>query len=54
MPKITRQAAPPLTDRDKRLPEQLQRSLKRSEEQLQDLRRKIKEAAPDPSPPDGS
>lgn len=49
MSKIVKQPAPPISDREKGLPEQLQQSLKRSEERFRDLRRKLKEADPNAS-----
>ena len=54
MSKIVKQPAPPVSDREKVLPKQLQQSLKRSEERFRDLRRKLKEVEPDSSPSDAS
>lgn len=54
MSKIVKQPAPPISDRDKGLPENLQRSLKRSEERFRALRQKLKEAESGGSPSDPS
>ena len=50
--KIIRQPAPPLPDPGKNLPAPLQRSLKRSEEQMRNLGRKLREASQHDAPTD--
>lgn len=50
--KIIRQPAPPLPDQGKSLPAPLQRSLKRSEAQMRNLGRKLREASRPDAPAD--